>query len=354
MVALVYIGNIEYCPYVQYYIHLLKKEHVNFNIYFWNRENNNIEYPENYYSFTLKSDLKKNKASKLLDFIRYRRWLRNQIKKHKEIKVVCLDTLSSILLYGNLRKNDYLLEIRDYSYENYAIFRIYENSIINNAKQVFISSCGFKTFLPDMKYVVCHNIAFDYRIKHNIIMKKNDVINIVWTGSIRYSRVQKYIIDSLANDIRFKIFYHGSGPDLQDLKSFCIDNGIENVEFTGKYNENEKISLLEKADFVLNAYDLNVGSEVKYALSNRFYDALMLKIPQIVEDESYKSTIIKEYNLGYVLKANTKKLGDEIFNYYNSFDLESFNESCNYLLNNYIEENEIYKNKILEFIREDL
>ena len=220
-----------------------------------------------------------------------------------------LDTLSGFLISSELKRGKYIYEIRDYSYEKFLIYRYIEKKLIAKSYTTFISSPGFKAFLPSEDYMIFHNIAHSDQedfLSEDRNHRESDVIILVWAGTIRYYETQLKI-RQLKNDERFRIYYHGDGYDLKRLNDICRKEKIKNVFFTGRYDESEKIDLMRKADMILNAYDIDIGEEVRYALSNRFYDALMLGLPQIVEKDSYKCKIVRKYDLGIVMDDNLKK-----------------------------------------------
>ena len=46
---------------------------------------------------------------------------------------------------------------------------------------------------------------------------------------MRYFEHQKKIIDNLANDSRFMMYYHGTGPQLDKYERYVFENGIKNI-----------------------------------------------------------------------------------------------------------------------------
>ena len=95
-----------------------------------------------------------------------------------------------------------------------------------------------------------------YDSVNDINLNKDKPIRLVWLGVVRYFDHQVKIIDKLRNDQKFHIIYHGSGPDLDKLKVYCKSNKINNVEFTGAYDNRIKAKLLSEADILNNSYNL--------------------------------------------------------------------------------------------------
>ena len=357
MIGIIFSGNIEYCPYVDKYIYALNNSSINYEILYWNRdllEKNNVY---NNQSFEHSIDNSKSKNFKIIDFFMFRNWLMRKLKLKKYKKIIILDTLSGILISGFLKKNyykKYIFDIRDYTYEDNKCFFNLEKNIIEKSFFTCISSEGFKEFLPRKhEYILAHNFNYnDVVQKSNGFEKKKygESINIVWIGSVRYFYHQIKIINNLKNDERFNIIFHGSGPDLKRLISYCESNDIKNVLFTGRYKNNGKRDLLSNADILLNSYDINVGKEVKYAISNKYYDGIIYKIPQLVEVGTYKQELVEDKLIGIGIDVNNTSFADKLLDYYYSIDVSKFNNSCIEELNTVIEEDRIYQEKIYSFI----
>ena len=193
-IALVFNGNIEYCPYIKAYERILCKENIAYDVLFWEREKFPVKYPDNYKWFELEAKLTKKKTEKLIDFVRYSFWLRRQLKREKYTKLIYLNTLSGMLVYWvkrSFRKIPSMLEIRDYSYERIGLFKVLEKKMIQSMDKTFISSKAFRKFLPEGKYIVTHNLdGNEYqqaRSLQKFVKKPEGVpLNIVYIGSVSY------------------------------------------------------------------------------------------------------------------------------------------------------------------------
>jgi len=75
MIALVFCGDLKYCPYINRYIERLEKANLDYKVFFWNRSRFDLNLSEHYSYFDEGSDLKSGKVQKLLDFFRFRGWL---------------------------------------------------------------------------------------------------------------------------------------------------------------------------------------------------------------------------------------------------------------------------------------
>lgn len=355
MVGIIFIGDLYVCPYLNIYTQQLDKHNVEYDVLFWNRSNEALTLPQNYLFCNVASKEDQPAVTKLIDFAKFRIWLKKQLKKAKYEKLIVLSTLSGIILYDVLKgyKQKYLFDIRDYSYEFINLFYKIEQTIIENSYATSISSPGFKNFLPGKEYITAHNIQRnELQLNCKPFQKKNkgEALNLVWNGTMRYFNHQKSIIKQLANDPRFVLYFHGAGPELDQYKSFCAEIGANNVFFTGRYNNADKAGLLSNADLINNSYWIEKESEIKFAISNRFYDGLIYRIPQLVEENTYKADICSKYGVGIGLHTKTENFADKLYNWYFSINEDLFNDNCSKLLATVRADNEKFEKSINMFI----
>ena len=353
MIALVFCGDLKYCPYINRYIERLEIAKEDYKVFFWNRGKFNLNLSNHYVYYDEASKLNKRKIQKLLDFLRFRRWLLKNLKSGDYNKIIVLSTLSGIILGKQIYKYTpkYIFDIRDYSYEHIKPFYSIEKRIIKNSYFTAISSKGFKQFLPSHDYVIAHNFNRSDIIPNAMFKKTNGKINFVWNGVVRYFEFQKQYIDALGNDSRFQIVFHGDGPELDKYKEYCNLSEIKNVVFTGAYNNSDKSQLLKDANILNNCYGYTegAGNKLKYAVSNRFYDGIIYHIPQLVEPEGYKRDWVDEAGVGVSIIPDDK-FADRLYSYYETIEDSLFDKSCEHELNKILEEDDIFIKMIDRFI----
>ena len=353
MIALVFCGDLKYCPYINRYIERLEDAHVDYKVYFWNRSRFELNLSEHYVYYNRASELTSDKIQKLMDFINFRKWLIKQLKKNNHEKIVALSTLTGVFLGKFLykKKGQYIFDIRDYSYEHIRPFYNIEKKVIKNSFFTAISSAGFMSFLPKHDYVIAHNFNRNDIVSGAKFEKTDSKINFVWNGVVRYFEFQRYYLDALKNDPRFTIVFHGDGPELDLYRDYCSENEFTNVFFTGSYNNADKMKLLSDAHILNNCYGYTqgAGNKLKYAVSNRFYDGMIYHIPQLVEPEGFKSEWTDRSGIGVAFSLNDD-FADKLYEYYNNLDEQSFDLACEIELNHVIEEDNRYIEMIDNFI----
>ena len=97
---------------------------------------------------------------------------------------------------------------------------------------------------------------------------------------------------------RYQLYFHGSGEDLNYMRSYC--SNIKNVFFTGKYLYENVTQLYHNSDVVWAAYP-NKDFNVVYAISNKFHESLYVGIPCIYSDQTKLAELVKEKNIGFVV-----------------------------------------------------
>lgn len=355
MIAVVHCGDLKISPYMNRYIERLEKLGAEFKVYFWNREGYDYNLPENYNIFNRNSKLSKSKILKIFDFIKFRTWLVNSLKRDNPEKLIVLTTLTGLVLSRYLRKQkkEYIFDIRDYTYEHVKLFYAIEKKVIENSRFVTISSKGFERFLPKHKYVISHNFNRNDYVQNAKFRKAQGKIRFVWNGLVRYFAFQKQYLEALKNDERFEIVYHGTGPELERFKEYCKVNDIRNVSFTGAYNNKDKTSLLQNAHILNNAYGFLENdwhqNAVKSLVSNRFYDGMFFHIPQIVEPDGFKSDVIRKTKIGECFYPD-EDFANKLYNYYMSIDPENFDSKCEEVLKLVIKEDDEFISMVDNFI----
>ncbi len=352
MISLVFFGDLKYCPYLYRYTERLDKNKMKYEVLFWNRGGFKLTLPENYYWYDSVSSESLSRTRKIFDFIGFRKWVMKKLKDSNPEGIILLSTLSGMFLADELRKykNRYIFDIRDHSYEHIGFYRLIEKRLINDSYFTAISSKGFRAFLPEHDYIIAHNLN-RHEVKKNVHLKKEGLpIRLVWNGTIRFFDFQKKYIDSLKNDSRFLMVYHGTGTEIEQYKKYCNDNKITNVIFTGVYDNSEKSQLIKGAGILNNCYGGKGGDSLRWAVSNRYYDGLIYHIPQLVEPEGYKSQITQEAGVGVALAAD-QLFADKLYSYYMNIDEYGFDTACEAELNKVLCEDDIYISRIDDFVR---
>ncbi len=346
--CIVFLGNIYTAPYLKYYLKYLDG---NVDIIYWDKEGlvENVLVNKKYvFSYPV---FKANKIKKILGFYKFKKYASKILKKEKYDNVIVFPTQTGILLRKTLKKrysNNYIVDIRDYSYEHNSIYYSKLKKLLNYAKKTVISSPGFKAFLPKREYILAHNIdekVFEENKKTTIKINRNEPIVISYIGYVRFlPQLKKYIL-KFKNDNRFSLKFIGKGAD--ELKDFCKENAVKNVFLKDYFNPNETYKYYEETDIVFNLYGNNTPL-LDYALSNKLYFSAIYKKPIIVCPNTYMEKLSIEYNFGIVVDLNNENAVNDLYETYNSINEEKFENGANDFINKSKEENELFIKMIKE------
>lgn len=346
-------------PYLKWYIDACKKNNVDFDLFLWDRtKTSHLEKDGNMFVFHHKCEFGGNKIKKILPMILYRKKLLQTIKIGQYTHLILINTLAAVMISNFVLNNfdgKYIMDIRDYTYEKYEIYQKIENKLIEHSAFTTLSSRGFLKFIkPNNKIIINHNIGkTDFKIQKPTLNAK-EVVKIGFIGSVRYKKENLNLINALGNNNDYKLIYIGEHVAGCDLESECIKNEIKNVSFIGKYNNDEKPKLYENVDIINSLYG-NFSLETTTAIPNRLYDALLYMKPIITTENTYLSEVVKKYGIGISLPGsqnyNQKEYRRKIKDYIKNFEPVTFINNAEKLLKIVMNEQEIYRAKIDEFLQ---
>ena len=73
MVALVFCGDLKYCPYINRYIERLENAHMDYKVYFWNRSKFDMNLSDHYVYYDQESELTSGKIQNFFGFVYFMR-----------------------------------------------------------------------------------------------------------------------------------------------------------------------------------------------------------------------------------------------------------------------------------------
>lgn len=336
-IALICPSNIFSMPYVISYEKFLKDKNINYVIINWDRLQ--IEEPNNAFKYR---DKKKGHQRKFWDYVKYKKFVLNILKKEKFDKVIIFTLQLSYFFKDYLMKQykeKYILDIRDYN----KIFKFYKfKKLIDNSSFTVISSPGYKMWLPKSeKYVINHNTTFrkiddlePLKIEWN-----NKKISIYTIGIIRHWDVNINLVNQLKNNEEYKLIFHGEGTINDDLKKYVKDQKIKNVQVFGRYNKEEEKNIYKNATLInIMLYD-DINS--KGVLANRLYNSVVFGKPMLTLKGTYLADQVEQYNLGLVLDS-FEEMEHKINNYLNYFNADNYEKGRVEFFQKVIEDNNYF------------
>lgn len=348
-------ANLYFCPFAKIYTEILDAENLEYDVVAWNRidvgETGAIFYQQPFPYAT------GNRLKWLYYYIKYSFFLKKLIKQNKYDKLIIFGPQVGLFMTQFLHKyyyKKYCFDYRDIFIEQ-KVPRLFRY-LLNNSNLNVISSNGFKVCLPKgYNYVLSHNFNINNVLNSletnnfkNKILFKREVITITTIGQIRDYEQNNEIMNAVCNNEKFLVKFIGNpGKVGALLKRNAEDSEQKNVVFYGFYEKTEELGLLEDADFINIYYPKRITHST--AISNRFYNALMLRKPMIVTKNSIQGSYVEKYNLGLAID-NCSDLEQQISSYIECFDYHQFEENCNTLLKEMVRDYDDFKKELMNFI----
>ncbi len=348
-VLIVGFAKIKYMPYLKLYLENLSREKNEVHLVYWNRDEQAEDLTSvegiKLYEFKSYQEDEVSKTWKIKNFLKFKKFVKSILKDDFDF-IVVLQSVTAVLLFDILVskrfKEKYIYDYRDSTYENIGVYKKLVSKLVSFSYATFVSSRGFQKYLPQSKKIkFTHNILsedFDYCNSQKEGKSFSDKIRIGFWGFLREEAVNLKIIEKISQDARFELHYYGrEQKTARNLKNYVVDNGIKNVFFHGEYEPREKYEFLKNTDIIHNIYS---EDKMLRATSNKFYDGVIFKTPQICMQGSYMGKCVSDAGIGIAIDPFKDDFIDELYAYYKKFDRNQLSENCKTVLAEIIKEQE--------------
>ena len=348
-ILIVCFSNLRSVPYISSYTNILDNNNLKYDVVYWRRYN--IEekiFCNKLFAYNVFQNAEINKLIKLKNMFGYANYVKKLIKQKNYNKIIILSTLPGVLLENYLvkfKKHEYILDIRDHSYEHIKWYYFKVKKLMKNAALNVISSLGFKYFLPNANTILCHNCSTGLTMKDSVSLHKDKII-ISFIGQVRYAQKYMNFLESIKNNEKIVFRFYGFGEDLEYLQQYQKSKGISNIEFYGAYKPEEKKKIIEETDIIFNVYGNDL--HVKYAVSNKYYDALVYQKPIIVS----KGTTMEKITQGFSYCVTQDKFDcEDLIQWYENLNHENIKRLCASKLNKVKDDMDIFTKRVEKFLQ---
>lgn len=278
---------------------------VEIKVLAWNRSNL-VNYEEEIISVNCDCGYG-NKIKKAFGMLYFFREAKKFIKDYNPDYIHAIDW--DMLAIGCLlKRNEIIYEVYDIPNCNNKILEKIMISIerisLKKVNKVLVASQYFKQEYLDKEVHILNNKPKKYFYKNEIKLqeKRKDIV-IGYVGKIRNYKILEMLIDECTN-LNIKLLIAGDGPDAKKIRKYIEMK--KNVEYLGKYEYSDINNIYSNIDIIWAAYPID-NRNVRYAISNRFYESSILGKPCIVTDKTELGKYVIENNLGYVVNTESRE-----------------------------------------------
>lgn len=336
-ILIIGFAKIKYMPYLDLYLENLNTKKHEVHLVYWNRdekqENLNSVQSLKLHEFKCNQEDEVAKISKVKSFLKFKKYVKEVLKEEFDF-VIVLQTVTAVLLFDILVskrfKGNYIFDYRDYTYEKIKPYKYLVDKLVENSRATFVSSPGFLKNLPESEKIKCvHNVlSEDLRFSQNEKLNKthSEKIRIGFWGFLREESVNLEIIKKISQDQRFELHYYGREQKTAcNLKDYVSKNQIKNVFFHGEYNPEEKYEFLKNTDIIHNIY---FEDSMMLAMSNKYYDGIIFKLPQLVAKGSFMADEVEKKGLGVVVNPYSESFTQDVYSYFEDLNCYELECSC--------------------------
>jgi len=287
----------------------------NVKVFVWNREDKSIQ--EDYVEGFNQKLGYGNKIKKMFNLLLFMRKVKKQIKEYKPTHIHAIDLEMLITAKALSNKEKIIYEVYD--------LKIFKNKIINKIREkiefsilnqgihgIILASPYFKEYYKEKiknintifinnKPAKSINIDFNsgYMDNYKDELKNYTVIGFV--GTVRHEEILKKLIDAVEKIEKVKLIISGQGPCTDSLRTYIYNNKLEKqIIITGRYEQTDLLSIYSVCDYIWAAYP-NDDLNVKYAISNKYFESILFKRKIIVSEETMLGNDVVSNKIGYTI-----------------------------------------------------
>lgn len=358
MLAIVGFGNLNIMQYLLKYTLILDEQGIDYDVIYWNRSGTNepINFNGNPIAFEQRMNTYQPFHKKILGFIKYSLFLRQQISKKNYDKLIVLTTQTAIPLFDILTrkfKGRFVYDYRDVTKETkFKFYAAMVKRLVKASKYTMISSKGF---LPQIGLKDAPNIITAHNTRepissdgYKVHISRGEPIRLVFWGMVRQVEHNKKICDALGNDHRFTLTYHGEGF-YKELEQYCNEKGYKNIVFTGRYNLQDIPEFIDSTDILHCIYENDTTQ--KNAMPVKPYDAIRYRLPMVVSKGSYLEKFFQDCNGVFSVDIENLTLApDKLYDWYKCLNGEHIERDLYAVQTKINADDSIFNERLLDFV----
>lgn len=135
-------------------------------------------------------------------------------------------------------------------------------------------------------------------------------LRVAFLGNLRYENIMRNLIDAVRGLEGVELTLHGRGGILGSLKEYA--SGLSNVTFTGGYSQADLPEIYSGADVIWAAYP-NDDYNVRYAISNKFFECTTFGVPGIYSDRTLLGDYVVSHHTGWDVDPFSREAIRDLF-----------------------------------------
>ena len=290
------------------------KDSARLEVITWDRNNEYKEELAGYHVYK-KASAYGNRVQKFFNMWGFYRFCRSLIRQMKPDVVIAshwnnllmmpkLDPKSQMLIYENLDMPSGPFVIRKCT-STLEKLKMREVNLTVHASRFFATQ--YPTKYPQ---IILENKP-TFKAESLVEREISFPIRVAFIGILRYIDILKNLMEALRDDMRFQLYFHGSGHAQNQLKKLADKSA--NIFFTGYYAYEDVPKLYEQTDIVWAAYP-NKDFNVKYAISNKFHESIMLGVPAVYASQTCLGVYAAQQNIGLEIDPYSVEAIRDMFN----------------------------------------
>ena len=178
------------------------------------------------------------------------------------------------------------------------VFVLLERMALRRTDLIIHASRFYRSLYPKrIKQIILENKPF-FEVTDRSVYSIHRPLRIAYIGNIRYKEILFNLIDAVKGDFRLHLTFHGGGVEYEEVKTYSL--GISNIEMTGTYDYKDIDKVYADVDVIWAVYP-NKDFNVKYAISNKFFESIYLGIPALFAKGTMLGDYVQENNIGQVV-----------------------------------------------------
>lgn len=267
----------------------------------WNRDNKDMQdKPENHIIYSKPSPYG-SLFTKLKNLYGYYKF----IKRHISAYDIIIASHWDMLLLASLLKLDKHILI----YENLDLPTSYNTYVLGTLQRIeryALRKCdaivfASRFYAPLYDRFPCDKFVIENKPSSHLLMDKgfkadpDRPFTVAFIGVVRYFNIMKNLVYAVSQMPSISLKIHGDGQDLLNLKA--IASSYDNIQFTGRYEQEDLPRLYADADLIWAAYP-SKNFNVRHAISNKFHESIDFHTPCLFSKDTKLGEFVEQNNIG--------------------------------------------------------